>query len=263
MSRDGGHVLVELLVASVCAALVGAAALTLLINGATASARARTRVHGAALARACRDALRTNLQQALDGIEGADTVYREGVPRHRIEPRSDGIALLQQLEDSAEVAVEDDGRYRLPGARALGAFAPGALVAALPAANGEVVLGEVIAVDTSAAGTRLHVGWSAVDVARPSEPTRALVPVRWREFAFVRGERGIDLRRRDGGGYWQPIVDGLVGIEIVYASDGDDDGVAEAPFVAWDQAVLPVRAVRISCRVDSNGAVAADWARRP
>jgi len=258
MSRNGGHVLVELLVASVCAALVGAAALTLLLNGATASARARDRVYGAALARACRDTLLTNLQQALDGLEGADTVYQEGLVGHRVEPRADGVALLQPLEDSAEVAVDDDGRYRLPADRALGAFAPGAMVAALPGSDGAVVLGEVIAVDTSAAGTRLAVRWAAA--ARLAVPVRALVPVRWREFAFVAGERAVDLRRRDIGGTWQPVVDGLVGIDVVFASDRDDDGVADGPLVPWDQAALPVRAARVTCRVDSAMAAASGWA---
>lgn len=260
MSRSGGHVLVELLVASVCAALVGAAALTLLLNGATASARARDRIYGAALARACRSALLTSLQQALDGLEGADTVCQGGLARHRVEPRDDGVALLQLLEDSAEVAVNDDGRYRLPSERALGAFAPGALVAALPATIGAVVLGEVVAVDTNAAGTRLSVGWAAADAARLAAPVRALVPVRWREFAFVAGDRGVDLRRRNAGGTWQPVVDGLVGIELVYASDRDDDGVADAPFVHWDEAVLPVRAARVTCRVASGMATATGWA---
>jgi hypothetical protein len=259
MSRDGGHVLVELLVASVCAALVGAAALTLLLNGATASARARDRVYDAARARACRDVLLANIQQALDGLEGAHTVYRGGLARHRVEVRADGVALLRLLEDSAEVAV-DEGRYRLPSDRALGAFAPGALVAALPGANGDVVLGEVIAIDTSAAGTRLLVNWAAADTARLAEPVRALAPVGWREFAFVASEPGVDVRRRNAGGTWQPVVDGLVGIELVYASDRDDDGVADAPFVAWDQALLPVRAARVTCRVDSDMAAATGWA---
>lgn len=260
MSRDGGHVLVELLVASVCAALVGAAALTLLLNGATASARARGRVYGAARARACRDVLLSNMQQAFEGLEGAHTVYQDGVARHRVEARAEGVALLRLLEDSAEVAVDDDGRYRLPSGRGLGAFAPGARVAALPGADGDVVLGEVVAVDTSTMGTRLQVSWAAADAARLPEPVRALAPVRWREFAFVVAERGIDLRRRDAGGTWQPVVDGLVGIEFVYASDRDGDGVADAPFVPWDQVVLPVRAARVTCRVDSVLAAATGWA---
>jgi len=263
MSRDGGHVLVELLVASVCAGLVGAAALTLLLNGATASARARNRVYAAARARGCRDVLLTNLRQAFAGLEGAGTVYREGLARHRVEPGADGVVLLQPLESSAEVVVDEDGRYRLPPDRALGAFAPGAVVAALPGTSGDVVLGEVVAVDTSAAGTRLSVGWASADVARLAEPVRALTPVRWREFAFVDGEFGADLRRRDEGGSWQPIVDGLLDIEIVYASDSDDDGVAEAPVVPWDQAVLPVWAARVTCRVDSAVAAATGWATRP
>ncbi len=260
MSRDGGHVLVELLVASVCAALVGAAALTLLLNGATASARARDRVYGAARARACRDALLSNMQQAFEGLEGAHTVYQDGVARHRVEARAEGVALLRLLEDSAEVAVDDDGRYRLPSGRALGAFAPGARVAALPGVDGAVVLGEVVAVDTSTTGTCLQVSWAAADAARLPEPVRALAPVRWREFAFVVSLRGIDLRRQDAGGTWQPVVDGLVGIEFMYASDRDGDGVADAPFVPWDQAVLPVRAARVTCRVDSAQAAATGWA---
>jgi hypothetical protein len=126
-------------------------------------------------------------------------VYQGGLARHRVEPRDDGVALLQLLEDSAEVAVDDDGRYRLPSERALGAFAPGALVAALPATIGAVVLGEVVAVDTNAVGTRLSVGWAAADAARLAAPVRALVPVRWREFA---GRRSARLRRpqvADGG----------------------------------------------------------------
>ncbi len=260
MSQDGGHVLIELLVASVCAALVGAAALTLLLNGATASARARDRVYGAARARACRDALLTNLQQALDGLEGAHTVYQGGLPRHRVEQGDDGVVLLQPLEAPAEVAVDEDGRYRLPPDHALGAFAPGGLVAALPGAEGEVVLGQVVALDTTAVGTRLAVGWAAADVARLADPVRALTPVRWREFAFVGSERGVDLRRRDEGGFWQPIVDGLVGIELLYASDRDGDGEVDAPVVPWDQAVLPIRAARVTCRVESSVAVATGWA---
>jgi len=262
MSRDGGHVLVELLVASVCAALVGAAALTLLLNGATASARVRERMYGAALARACRDALLTNLQQALDGLEGADTVYRAGLARHRVEPRGDGLVLLQPLEKSAEIAVDDDGRYRLPSTRALGAFLPGALVAALPATDGNTVLGEVIAVETSSAGTRLSVSWAAADIGRLAEPVRALAPARWREFAFVAGERGVDLRRRDAGGYWQPVANGLAAVELVYASDRDGDDVADTPFVPWDQAVPPVRGVRVTCRGNNARGVAAGWASK-
>jgi len=83
------------------------------------------------------------------------------------------------------------------------------------------------------------------------------------ELALVASERGVDLRRRDAGGYWQPVVDGLGAVEFVYGSDRDGDGVADAPVVPWDQAVLPVRAARVSCRLDSARAVATGWAIHP
>lgn len=252
--------LVELLVASVCAALVGSAALTLLLNGATASARARGRTHGGARARACRDVLVANLRRGFGALEGASTAYREGLGRPRVEQRDQGVVLLQSLEESAEIAIDDDGRYRLPPERSLGAFVPGAAVAALPAIAGSIVLGEVVSVDTNEAGTRLGVNWSAADVARLPDPVRALTPVRWREFAFVNSDRGVELRRRDHGGTWQPIVEGLVEIELLFASDLNGDRVAEAPAVPWDQAALPAHAARVTCRVEPWASTATGWA---
>ncbi len=262
MSRDGGHVLVELLVASVCAALVGAAALTLLVNGAAASTRARDRVDRVALARACRDVLQRNLQQAFDGLEGVDTLHAEGGLRHRMEPRSDGAVLLQPVEDAAEVAVDADGSYRIATARARGALVPGALVVALPARGRVAVLGKVVAIDTTAAGTRLHALWPSGAAPRLPLPVRALVPVRWREVAFTAGERGIDLRRRDEGGNWQPVVEGLAGVELAYAVDRDGSGVANPPFAPWNRATLPVAAGFVRCLVDDGAVGAAGWAWR-
>jgi hypothetical protein len=255
------------MVASVCAALVGAAALTLLVNGASAAARVRDRNYGAARTRACRDALVTNLVGALAGLEGAGFVRRDGAVRPRLEPRANGVTFPRQRGNPVEVARDADGRYRLPAGADAAALVPGALVAALPPVADAVVVGTVVGLDSSVAGDRVDISWGALDTSALPDPVRALTPIRWRELAVVgTSPAAVDLRRRDEGGNWQRVVDGLAQIELRYAADTDMDGLLDGPPSAWDVATLPVAAVRASCRAPGGlagirAAALSGWAR--
>jgi len=267
MSRNGGYVLVELLVASACAALVGAAALTLLLNGASAAAGARSRLHGDDLARACRDALLTELTAALSGLEGATATLQENFPRPRVEawedPTGRGLALLLPAGRSAEVEVDGSGAYRVPRGSAAGGLTPGTLVAALPAVGSVAVLGRVASVGMSAAGTGLVVTWTAAAAAHLPEPVRALTPVQWRELAWSQEAGGVSLRRRHAGGTWQPVVDGLAKVEVDFLMDRDADGVADPPLAPPPSAptVGRIRGARAACQTLAAGVTSSGWAR--
>ena len=72
--------------------------------------------------------------------------------------------------------------------------------------------------------------WSpseALNLAAWGEP-RALVPVRVREYEARAWAGAVQLRRRDEGGSWQPIADGLKEFHIAWTLDTDGDGIANA-----------------------------------
>ncbi|NKB87440.1 MAG: hypothetical protein GKS06_04390 [Acidobacteria bacterium] len=219
MKGNGGHVLVELLVASACTALVGAGALSLLANGVEAVARTSARLEGVAVSDACRRALADDLAAATRGLEGAHSVQTIGAPQSRVILAPPSLRLLLSGGPPTEVIAEPGSRYRAP-AGALADFRPGKLVAALPARDGAVAVGTVLSLESLVGEDRPAVRWSAPTpgpLPGSADFVRAVAPVRWREYALPTTD-DRELRRRDDGP-WQPVVSNLEAVSIDLVAD--------------------------------------------
>ena len=69
----------------------------------------------------------------------------------------------------------------------------------------------------------IEVAWNAsqLRILREHGPVSALVALTLRTYQTRPTRRGAELIRRDDGGRWQPVVDGLAGVEIDYGLAGD------------------------------------------
>lgn len=242
MRRDGGHVLVELLVASACTALVGAGALSLLVNGIAAAARSGSRLEGMAVADVCRAALSLDLSRALRGFEGTRVVRGAPGARHPIEATASTLSLLLPRTASLETVEEPDGWYRLSAGASSG-LNPGSTVVAMPPTDGVASAGTIASIQSVPGGDRVRIDWSP---AASPPPVRALVGAHWREFALPT-RAAPALRRRDAGGSWQPVVDGVA--SVTFRGPVDLPGVRPG---------APVRGVRVACRA-TDGGEASGW----
>ncbi|MFQ5745441.1 MAG: hypothetical protein ACE5HV_17950, partial [Acidobacteriota bacterium] len=150
----------------------------------------------------------------------------------------------------------------------LSGLRPGASVAAIgvPArpVGSPLPVGTILSVNTSTSS--IQVGWGAQEVAWLAAwgPARALVPVAVREYRLRPLGAGMQLRRRDVGGSWQPLGEGLRNMSFTYFLDRDGDGRIEAPVVA----TLPaggeesIRLVAVEVEVwspSSGAALAEGW----
>ena len=164
-----------------------------------------------------------DLRAAGFGFEGAASIqlYGERVPT--LEARgAQGVLLLRAVAPAFEIYEHGAGsQYTVSG---LTGLETGAVVAAvgmperppsapLPAAR-------IAGVMPVSVGAMLRVVWGSAEaqLLEAWGPPRALLVVEAREFGLRRLDDGLQLRRRDGSGSWQPAIDGLNRFAVTQAS---------------------------------------------
>ncbi len=94
----------------------------------------------------------------------------------------------------------------------------------------------------------IEVAWNAsqLRILQEHGPVRALVPLMLRTYQIRPATTGDELIRRDDGGNWQPVVDGLAGVEIDYGLMGNPGTL---PLSAAASLSLPAAIVvaRVDC----------------
>ena len=228
-----GFSLLELLVAMVCTTLIAAAISSLLVGTAAVSRREWTAIRARGIARAAVSGVAIDVARAGIGLERAGAVQRDGERFPIVSSNgASGLRVVRTLGEAVEIAalvapgvyeVEATGAL-VVGGSVVGVDLPGRPVAApLP-------VGRVAALFAGIINDEVVVAWSPAEVvslAAWGEP-RALVPVRIREYEVRSRAGALQLRRRDEGGSWQPIADGLDAFRISWAVDTDGDGIADA-----------------------------------
>lgn len=227
-----GSSVIEVLVALTCTGMLAAAVLSLMVDG-VATVRARlAQVDAESRSRDALLAVDLVLREAGAGLEGARSIALEGELLAVVELAPDSLRTVIPLEPAREVEPQTGGRLRLAS---VAGWEPRDLVVGLgvrgdpadPAPAGRIV---DVQRDRprGPSGGSVRVAWAPAEaavLAAEGEP-RALVRVAVREFARRSGELGIELRRRDLGGRWQPVTDAL---ERVAFRSLDPPGVAWPP----------------------------------
>jgi len=228
-----GFSLLELLIAMLCTALVAGAVSSILVGTASASRREWTAIRARSIARAAVSGVAGDITRAGKGLEGANTVQRGGERMPIVSSNgASGLRVVRTLADAVEIiAVVAPGFYEVGtiealvvGGSVVGIDLPGRPTAApLP-------VGRVARLSAGILNDEVFVAWSpseALNLAAWGEP-RALVPVRVREYEARAWAGALQLRRRDEGGSWQPIADGLEEFHVAWTLDTDGDGIPDA-----------------------------------
>lgn len=215
----GGGLVVELAVAMACTGLLTAGVLVLVVDGArTFHARHRA-IEAVALTEGGADAVIAALESAGAGLEGARVVTLQGERIGIVEVASGTLRVVVPMGEAREAEPAPGGELRLGDVAGL---EDGDLVAGVGLVEpdtgeppGALPLGRVARIvrdrPRGPSGGTVRVAWPAAEAAlleRTGEP-RALLPVALREFALLTLPDGLQLRRRDLGGRWQPVVDWL------------------------------------------------------
>ena len=226
--RDGGYSLLELIVATCCTTLLAGAVLPLLVGSARAE-RHRARALDAELrVDSALRAISADLRGAGIGLEGGRSVRRVGQDMPVVGPLPlGGIRIFRPLGPALEVgAALDVNTYEVGAA---GALETGVEVAAVGQpgrpAGAAVPAGTVVSVLPAGAVAVVQISWGAEVVAWGLP--RALLPFTWREYELQPLAGAYQLRRRDRGGSWQPVVDDLSALTTGYLIDRDGDGIPD------------------------------------
>lgn len=229
LSADG-TVLIELTVAMVCTGLLVAGVLQLTVDGAR-TFRARHRgIESLALVEAGADAVEAALEEAGTGLEGARSISVEGrtLDVSRVEEQSLQVVIPSSSAREAEPVAGGDERLADVAGLAAGDLVVG--LGLVDPDSGQPIssppLGKIATLIRDRArgpsGGIVGVAWAAPEAAvveRCGQP-RALLPVTIREIAVQPLAGGLQLRRRDLGGSWQPIVDGLEDVAFRVVTPG-------------------------------------------
>ncbi len=252
-----GLSLLELLVAVTCTLLLATAAFSLIVGSARAARRQWSGAASLAVARGAVASVGEDLGSAGRGLEDADEVQQNGMVIRRAS--SDPTMALRAVLPAGPVAEiwaqVGASTYRVPVA---GAPAMGASVAAvdqpLRPAGAPLPVGTVVGKVRLGGLVELSVAWRAAEAVLVSNwgPPRALAPVTVRVYDVRSSGGRLRLRRRDLGGSWQPIADGLDGFDVHWILDTDADGVADSRRGRWlGAAGSRACAVQIEARVRS------------
>lgn len=214
--------LVELLVALAVTTLVAAAIVPTFVQGVGAARQRRDDLEARTLAGAVADTVSRDLRQVGRFLEGARLVQLRGRRIDLVEG-GDGVRLVRSLGPSVEVGetAGTDG-YWVSASEQL---EPEVLVAALGQPGrprgAALPVGPVESVLEGVGGALVRVGWSRPEAAliRGWGEPRALVPIRLREYEVVERNGMPMLRRRDAGGYWQPVSDGVVRLRVAVGAE--------------------------------------------
>ena len=216
--------MLEVLVAATCTSLVSGIVLSLVVSSADAT---RRRIEGLSAITAADTAvavLARDLRSLGRGVESAATFSLEGEPTALVSGSiSSGLRLLLTSSPAAEVDSQlAAGRYRVSSGHGLAAGdtvvpidAPGQPAGTpLPAGTvASVVAGssfDSLQIDWGSGGAEALVSWGI---------PRALLRVRLREYQALRRGAWLELRRRDEGGSWQPVVVDLAELTVRFVLD--------------------------------------------
>ena len=233
---ERGCSLLELLVASVCTALVAGAVLTLMVGAATASRREWGAMAARREANVAVAAVVDDLRRAGQGLESADAIQVDGqrIPVVSTDAGG-GLRIVRTLGAALEVEQQGSGqRYTIAAAGAASMIRVGDSVVAvgLPQRpwNAPLPHGVIVAKTRRGAGADVLVAWRPPEASAVSlwGPPRALLKVEIRRYEVRSYEGALQLRRRDDLGARQPIADGLDRFRIVWIVDADGDGTADA-----------------------------------
>ena len=253
MKRDGGHALVELLVASSCTGLLAAGVLGLMVNSAGIVRDRMSRLDAAMRVDRCAHELARDLRRAGRGLESSGPLRGAAGLVGVIEPAAGGVGVMLALGPPIEVDELVPGTYRI---EYVGALVPGTRVAAVGLADTApaIPLATLVRSARVASEKIVEVGWDAsqLRILEQHGPVRALLPLSLRAYETRLRAPGIELRRRDDGGSWQPVAGGLANIEISF-------GLATAaadhrPLSTATSLVLPadISIARIDCVADTG-----------
>lgn len=246
-----GFSLIELLVATLCTALLGAAVLTLLVGSAEGSRREWAALAARRAANTAVAALAHDLGRAGGGLEGADAVSLGGSRIPFAASEADGrVRVVVPLGRAREIRSYDPvSGYLLDAAAGL---AIGASVAAVDQpdrpAGASLPVGTVFVASTTATGAAVRVAWGAAEAATVASwgPPRALLPLLVREYSTRSVGGKLQLDRRNDGGPRQPVIDGLDEVRVEWLVDTDADGRADAMRpVASPSSTVRLCAVRV------------------
>lgn len=233
MIEKRGFSLLELLVAMVCTMLVAGAISSILVGTASASRREWTAIRARGIARAAVSGVAGDVARAGNGLERANAVQRGGERMPIVSSNgASGLRVVRTLGDAVEiVALVAPGVYEVEttGALVVGGSVVGVDLPGRPAAA-PLPVGRVAAFSAGIINDQIVVAWlpsEALNLAAWGEP-RALVPVRIREYEARPRAGALQLRRRDEGGSWQPIADGLEEFRVTWTLDTNGDGIPDA-----------------------------------
>jgi hypothetical protein len=228
-----GFSLLELLVATACTSLVAGAVLALMVGSAAASRREWGAMAARREANVAVAAVVDDLRRAGQGLERADAIQVGG---ERIAVASvaagGGLRIVRTVGAAREIQQHGPGpRYTIEAASTLRA-GDAVVAVGLPERplNAPLPQGLIVAITPRGTRAEVVVAWRAPEAAALSSwgPPRALLPVEIRRYEVRSYEGALQLRRSDGGGTRQPIVDGLDRFRIVWIVDADGDGTADA-----------------------------------
>ncbi len=231
--RDGGYSLLELIVAACCTALLAGAVLSLLVGSARTERRRARSLDAEMRVDSALQAISADLRVVGVGLEGGRSVQRGGhdTPIVGALPNG-GIQILRSLGPALEVRAALNANTYEVGAT--GSLVAGMEVVAVgqPGRPSGAALpaGSVVSIIPGSGSEIVQISWGAGVVAWGLP--RALLPITWREYA-LRGFNGAhQLRRRDRGGFWQPVVDDLSGLAVRYLIDRDGDTIPDSATTA-------------------------------
>ena len=226
-----GFSLLELIVAVLCTSLLAGAVFSVLVSGAASTRRRWATFSAQAAADAAVTAVARDARQAGEGLEGGDSIRLHGERLAIVSASAaGGIRMLRALGPVREVVkARPDGVYEIDGVTAIEIGTIVAAVglperpatAALPAG---VVVGSFRRIST----LELRVAWgTAVGTLDEWGEPRAVVALELREYGVRRIDEAWQLRRRDGGRSWQPVVDDLDSFSVGWILDRDGDAVGD------------------------------------
>ena len=209
----------------------------------------------------CAEQLARDVRRAARGLEARSPLITPGGSVGVIEPAVAGVTLALAESAPVEVGEQANGIYRVGGS---GTLAVGMHVAAIGLADGApgVPLGVVVRAARLSSGRLVEVAWSSAQqrVLESHGPARALVPLTLRTYQARRAETGVELRRRDDGGSWQPVVDGLAGVEIDYGVAGAAAARLHTAEELPSPAAIDVARIDCAASVDRTLVRAVQWA---
>lgn len=244
-----GSTVLEVLVALLLTGLVTSGVLSLMVESTRTFAARQRQLDAEAKVRAVGLAVAPALREAGGGLEGARAISLDGERIPVVWISAARARIVVPEGDAREADPEPGGWLRLESVAYLrtGDLMVGLGVGAVEGPSSPLPAGTIRTIvrdrPRGPSGGTVQITWGPAESDRieAEGPPRALLPVAVREFE-LRSAWGLELRRRDLGGRWQPIIDGLAAVSF---TSPDHPGSSEPPAGAI---------VQIEARAEADGA---------